>query len=168
MMRPKIFKLFLILVCIMIAIPSVMNAEDCNKNEEDRVREESNFNILKRGSFSDKTTVLEELNAVADKCPFTENIRDQVISLAESDQKREEYLSAGEAGELYISQLIKALGNTRDPRAIPYLMKFYGTGTGVDLSFVKIGNAAIDPLIDKLHDDSPGYRSSAALTLGLF
>jgi len=89
---------------MMITIPSIMNAEDCNKNEEEKVREESNLNILKRGSFSDKTAVLKELNALADKCPFTENIRDQVVSLAESDQKRKNiFLLARQENHIFLN-----------------------------------------------------------------
>jgi len=167
MTRPKKPKLFLILICTMIAIPSVMNAEDCNQNGEEKIRE-SDLSTLRRGSFSDKTNVLKKLNAVAEKCPFNQYITNEIISVAEADQKREEYLSAGEAGELYISQLVKALGNTHDPRAVPYLMRFFGGGTAVDRSLVKIGDAAIDPLLLKLSNDSPGYRSSAALALSLF
>jgi hypothetical protein len=168
--RKSIHFVLIMLNIFLVSAVSYSSAQSvlAGKGDEDCVISQSSLDKLREGSISEKAATLERLNAIADKCPFTKYIKDQIISLAEVDQKKEEYLSAGEAGELYISQLTKALGNTHDPRAVPYLMKFFGGGMGVDLSLVKIGNAAIDPLLLKLSDDSPGYRSSAALALSLF
>ncbi len=70
----------------------------------------------------------------------------------------------------------RALGNTQHPAALPYLMEalrdpfwWYEREHGVGdllLAIEKMGNAAVDPLIDALQDKEGTVRKFAAILLG--
>lgn len=65
-----------------------------------------------------------------------------------------------------------ALGESRDPRAIPALMRrfmaysYFGGASESERALVKIGSPAVDPLIAALQHDKETVRSNAARALG--
>jgi hypothetical protein len=117
-------------------------------------------------SIEERLDALTEINDNSE-LPLSKETVEQILILAEKEQKEKESTTKGELGELYYSAIIDALGNTRDSRAVPFLAGyFFDSGTAVSKSLRKIGPAAIDPLIAKLHDDVVGFRASAANALG--
>ena len=128
----------------------------------------SDSTTLIEGSIEKRLDILTEINGNSGH-PLSKEAIEQILVLAEKERKDQESTKKGELGELYYSAIIDALGNTRDPRAVPYLTGYYfGSGTAVARSLRKIGSAAIDPLIMKLHDDVVGFRAAAAQSLGFF
>lgn len=87
---------------------------------------------------------------------------DAVLHLAKKENETKESLSAGESGEEYMSQLIIALGKTRDRRAVKYLIDEIGSGTLAARSLAEIGEPSIVPLITELNNELDGVRFVAA------
>ena len=162
-MEPKRFKIIVTILFLFMFSPISSFAAQDNK--------ERNESVLKRlgdVSMEERNLALFEINENIKNYPLTDEIIETILNLAEKEQKGKEYTMRGELGEEYLSQLIIALGNTKNPRAIPYLIEYLGSGTSVAHSLHRIGEPAIDPLIKKLHDEMIGNRSSASYALGLF
>lgn len=154
---------------LILSIPflSIAGEKATDDNEFVQTTSKSTATTLIQSSMSERLDALTEINLNADNSLSKETI-EQILLLAEKQRKDQEYTTSGEFGELYYSAIIDALGNTRDARAIPYLIDNLGSGTAVSRSLRKIGSAAIDPLIIKLHSDVVGYRERAAHALGMF
>lgn len=75
---------------------------------------------LHDSSMEERNSALFEINEKIKSYPMTDEIREQILRLAEDDRMNKEYAAKGELGEQYHSQLITALGNTRDSRAVPF------------------------------------------------
>jgi hypothetical protein len=140
--------------------------KSAGNNQRNQITSDSAKVII--SSMEERLDILTEINNNSD-LPLSKEAIEQILVLAEKERREQEATTKGELGELYYSALIEALGNARDSRAVPYLIGyFFGSGTGVSKSLRKIGPAAIDPLIAKLHDDVVGFRASAANALGFF
>jgi hypothetical protein len=161
----KISHLFFMLL-FLIPFLSVGSEKEAVDSKLTQTTDAAATNTLMQGSMAERLDELTEINDNAD-APLSKEAIDQILFLAEKQHKDQEYATHGELGELYYSALIEALGNTRDSRAIPYLIKNIG-GTAVSRGLLKIGVTTIDPLITKLHSDVVGFRSGAAETLAFF
>jgi len=168
--KVKAIETILVLLVLILSVfdltPAKQDLYAATENKESK--NESLLKRLNHPSMKERLNALFEINETIDNHLLTEEIKERILHLAEAEHKSEESLSKGELGEQYQSQLIAALGNTRDSRAVPYLLNYLGGGTAVARSLHKIGEPAIDPLIKKLHDEVVGYRSSAAYALGLY
>jgi len=169
-MRIKRFNLFFIVLILSMSTSLFSLAHQNNfKNVEDKnIRNESILKSLKYGNMEERYSALVDINRNITKHPLTDLIINEILCIAEKEYKRKESLSMGELGEEYSSELIIALGNTQDSRAVVYLMEYLGGGTLVARNLIKIGEAAIDPLIEKLHNEIIGFRINAAYALGEF
>lgn len=169
-MKLKIFRLFLIIL-ILVMSKSLFSFSYQNKfenNEDENIRNELILETLRNGNMEERYSALVDINKNIKKYPLTDLIINEILCIAEREYKRKESVSMGELGEEYSSELIIALGNTQDSRAVVYLMENLGGGTLVARNLIKIGEPAIDPLIEKLHDKLIGFRISAAYALGEF
>jgi len=151
---------------LLALICSSVVANDCKKSEDEKLHEVRILKQLKEGDIPEKTGALEEINSYQWNCPLSIEIVNELLNLAERKRKGTDYVRKGEFGLSYDFELIKALGNTRDPRSIPYLIDSLSSSAAKGLH--KIGEPAIEPLLKRLHDESAGYRSGAARALGLF
>jgi len=96
-----------------------------HKKTDEQLSEE-----IKSNDMSTRTVALDYINRNSKNAPLNKETIEQILFLAEKQRKDNEYTTKGELGELYYSALLAALGNTRDPRAIPYLIENLG-GTAV-------------------------------------
>ena len=141
------------------------NQQISGKDGNKEIIIENIFRQLNSESMEERYYALIKINMNIDKIQLTERLIQAILHLAKKEVETEESTTAGELGEEYNGELTEALGNTGDPRAIPYLFKL-GSGTSLARSLAKIGEPAILPLIERLHDKIAGYRSSAAYALG--
>lgn len=152
-------------VSFMLFLISIKIAE-CGVIDQEKQKE------LLRQLQSNKITVrsigLSNTNTYFKSIEMPQNIKSQILHLAEVEQKGSESLISGEAGEEYFAELVIALGNTREPQAIPYLMNYIGNGTIVSRSLVRIGEPAIEVLIHALNNNLVVSRIAAAQALGEF
>ncbi len=158
----------LMLFCLAVVplITSFAASQDCKKSDNERLYEKRLLEKLREGDIPQKTVALEEMNNYRWSCPLGAEIVEEILRLAERKRQGSDFVRKGEFGLTYDFEIVIALGNTRDIRAIPYLIDDL-SGSAVN-ALHKIGEPAIEPLIEKLHDQSTGYRSNAARALGLF
>jgi len=159
------FILYLLMASLPVIATAQLNNFDANST---KARDHSALVRLQQENIEERYLALSDMNNQITMHSFNNALIEQILFLAERERKYQESLAKGELGEGYLSQLIEALGNTKDPRAIPYLLGYLGSGTAVASSLYKIGEPAVAPLIQKLQCEIVGYRSSAAYALGLF
>src|SRR4030042_3731567 len=169
-MRLKGLEIIIIAVyCLSIVflISTFSDANNFKKSKDEILQEKSVLKQLREGTISEKTNALQEINNWKSIYPLSTEIGAEILLLAEKKREGSDFVRRGEFGLSYDIELIYALGNTRDVRAIPYLMDDLSDPAAKE-GFHKIGEPAIEPLIEKLHDKLDGYRSGAARALSLY
>lgn len=160
-------KIFIFIICIelfsysfnAVAIEVTDKISDCNG---------SILKMLQSNILEERYEGLVQLNKDLNKCNTNEDLKKQIIMLGKKEIELKETINEGELGEEYSSELIIALGNTKDPAAIPYLIDDLGSGTLVVENLLKIGEPAVGPLIDIFNNKYIGIRDSAAQALSIF
>lgn len=124
---------------------------------------------LNSNDMSTRTGALAHINRNIKTSPLNAEEIEQILRLAEREEQSHESQSvSGELGQDYLIELIEALGNMNNARAVPYLINYLSTGTAAARGLNKIGEPSVDPLVKRLHDETVGFRSEAANALGLF